>query len=148
MKARRVMLATVLLAALLIAVVGRVAYDITQQQRETIQTRSDVERLTLALEIVSIKRTETLRRYLESGNGAFLADYQTHQTAYADTFSRLADLLDTPQESQLLRAVVETETSLNEKSREVLNLYNEGFPDAARALWASLTLRSGTRRSC
>lgn len=125
----------ILLVALLIALVGRIAYDITQQQRATIQTRSNVERLTLALENLSIKRTEALRRYLDSGNVNLLADYQTRQSAYADTYSRLVSLLSTPQETQSLQAVVETEAVLNRNMQAVLGLYNEGSPDAARLLW-------------
>jgi serine phosphatase RsbU (regulator of sigma subunit)/CHASE3 domain sensor protein len=127
----------VLLVALLIALVGRIAYDISQWQRDIIQRRSDVKSLTLELEILSIKRTETLRRYLESANVSFLAAYQTHQAAYADTYSRLVNLLDTPQETQSLQAVLEAETGLNNKAQEVLRLYNDGFPAAARFLWSS-----------
>ena len=124
-----------LLAALLIALVGRAAYDITQQQRETIQARSEVESLTLTLEVLSIKRTEALRRYLESGNVGFLANFQTFQAAYADTHSRLGRLLYMPQETQSLQAVVEAETTLSDKIQAILRLSNEGHPDEARFLW-------------
>jgi len=125
----------ILLMALIIGFFGRIAYDVSRWQRNTIETRSNVERLTLELEIISGQRTEALRRYLESNDLSLLAAYQQHQSAYADTYSRLDKLLRTPAETSALRNVELAEISLDDKAREVLALYNQGFPASARFLW-------------
>jgi len=126
----------ILFLTLLIALLGRIAYDISRTQNNTIQTRGDVAQLTLQLEIISVQRTESLRRYLENEDVNLLATYQTRQLAYSDTYSRLAPLLNTPSEKQTLQNVVSAETAFNEKAQEMLKLFNDGFPTAARFLWA------------
>lgn len=127
----------ILLLALLIGALGRVAYDISQQQNNTIQRRGDVERLTLQLEIISTERTEALRQYLQENDVTLLATYQTRQLAYADTYAQLLPLLSTPAEHQALQMVSEAETRFNAKAQEILDLYNDGFPAAAQFLWDS-----------
>ncbi len=127
----------VLLIASLIAVLGRIAYEISINQRAAIATRSEVERLTLQLELVSIRRTEALDRFLASGNVTLLADYQTQQAAYNDTFSRLSRRLNTPAEVAALQAVVTAQETLEDKADEMLRLHNQDFIASARFLWNS-----------
>lgn len=127
----------ILLLALAIGLVGRIAYDISQWQRDIIRTRGDVERLTLQLELISTQRTESLRRYLDSADVNFLAAYQTRQSTYSDTFAQIEILLATPQEIAALQAVEIAEAQLNDKAQEVLDLYNDGFPASARFLWSN-----------
>ncbi len=128
---------SVLLMAALIALLGRVAYDISTRQRDTIETRREVERLTLRLELLSIRRTDALDRYLQSSNVQILATYQTHQSAYIDTFSRLSRLLNTPKEEAALEAVVTAGNEFEKKAEEVLRLNNQDFSASARFLWNS-----------
>jgi serine phosphatase RsbU (regulator of sigma subunit)/CHASE3 domain sensor protein len=125
----------ILMLALLVGVLGRLAYDVSQQQNRTVQTRGDVERLTLQLEIISAKRTDALRRYLQNQDVTLLSAYQTYQLAYADTTSRLLPLLSTPQEHQALNSVSKTEAQFNRKAQEIIDLSNDGFPAAAQFLW-------------
>lgn len=127
----------VLLIAFLIGLLGRLAYDISADQRDVIQTRGEVERLALRLELVSFRRTEALNQYLASTNVSFLANYQTYQSAYNDTFSRLSRLLNTPAEQEALGAVVTAETALDDKADEVLRLNSQGFSASAHFLWNS-----------
>lgn len=126
----------ILFLALLIGLAGRAAYDISRWQRDVIRNRGDVERLTLQLELLSVQRTDALRRYLDSADVSFLAAYQTRQSAYADTFSRLEMRLSTPQEQQALQVVKSAEENFNNKAKEVLSLYNDDFPASARFLWS------------
>src|SRR5262245_45356195 len=93
----------VLILASLIGLLGRATYDITSWQNNVIQNRGDVERLTLELEILSIQRTQNLRRYLELAEPTMLATYQQNEAAYVDTYARLAQLLKTPEEIQALQ---------------------------------------------
>lgn len=127
----------VLIIASLVAVLGRAAYVISANQRETIANRSEVERLTLRLELASIRRTEALDNFLASGQVTLLANYQTQQAAYNDTFSRLSHLLNTPQEAAALQDVVAAGSNLEAKAEEVIRLHNQEFAASARFLWNS-----------
>lgn len=126
-----------LFLASFIGLLGRIAYDISSWQRDTVQTRSDVERLTLQLEILSTQRTEVLRRYFDSANVTLLAGYQTRQSAYNDTYVRLADLLKTPEEIEALQRVNSATAAFDDKVQEILRLYNDEFQASARFLWES-----------
>ena len=128
---------SVLLVASLIALLGRLAYDVSTSQRNTIQTRSEVERLTLELELFSIRRTDYLAKYLASGDANLLNSYQTYQSSYEDVSRRLAELIHTPNEIEALRGVTLAEAGLENKAQEVLRLYDSGFSSSARFLWAS-----------
>ncbi|MCB0208939.1 MAG: SpoIIE family protein phosphatase [Anaerolineae bacterium] len=125
----------ILCLALLTGLLGRIAYDVSVWQRETIKTRSTVDRLTLELELISIRRTDALRRYLDSGDVTLLASYQTFQLAYADISSRLEDVIHTSEELNALDAVKQTEETFSDKEREILHLYQDGFDESARFLW-------------
>ena len=95
----------ILCLALLTGLLGRIAYDVSVWQRDTIRTRSDVDRLTLELELISVRRTDALRRYLDSSDVTLLANYQTFQLAYADIFTRLVNVITTAEELRALEAV-------------------------------------------
>jgi serine phosphatase RsbU (regulator of sigma subunit)/CHASE3 domain sensor protein len=124
-----------LFLASFIGLLGRLAYDISRWQRETIQIRGDVERLALQLEILSIQRTEALRRYLDTADATWLSTYQTRQSDYDHTYSRLANLLNTPKEKAALQDVVVAGTAFNDKAQEILHLYDNEFQASARFLW-------------
>jgi serine phosphatase RsbU (regulator of sigma subunit)/CHASE3 domain sensor protein len=126
---------SILVLASLIGLFGRIAYDITSWQNSIIQTRSDVERLALELEILSIQRTQDMRRYLETPESTLLSSYQLHKAAYYETYALLSKLLDTPEEVQALEGVQRAEAALDQKAKEVLHLHNSNFPAAARFLW-------------
>ena len=128
---------SVLLMASLIALLGRIAYDISTRQRDTIETRREVERLILRLELLSIRRTDALDHYLQSSNVQILATYQSHQSAYIDTFSRLTRLLNTPREEAALTDVETAGNAFEKKAEEVLRLNNQDFSASARFLWNS-----------
>lgn len=129
--------ALILALASLIGLFGRLAYDITRWQSNVIQNRSDVERVTLELEILSIQWTEAFRRYLASAEESTLVVSEEHQAAYSDTYARLSQLLNTPAEIQALQQVQVAETALNRKAEEILHLHDSDFPAAARFLWDS-----------
>jgi serine phosphatase RsbU (regulator of sigma subunit)/CHASE3 domain sensor protein len=127
---------------LLVALGGRIAYNINKQQDEVIQARSEVERLTLALEILAIRRTDALRRYLASDpalapNSHLLEAYQNHKAAYDTAYPQIAALLNTPEEAQTLAAVAQAEAAFDNKAQEMLRLYASNFPSSARFLWES-----------
>ncbi len=124
-----------LFLALLIGVGGRGAYDISKRQSQVIQTRGNVEKLTLELEILAIQRTDALRRYLETRNATFLVEYRDKEVAYDKVFDQLTALLHTPKEIQALQAVVVVETAFDSKAQEVFRLYDSQFPGAARFIW-------------
>jgi serine phosphatase RsbU (regulator of sigma subunit)/CHASE3 domain sensor protein len=124
-----------LFLASFIGLLGRIAYDISSWRRDIIQTRSNVERLTLQLEILSTQRTEAFRRYLDSADATLLTTYQTRQAAYNDIYSRLADILSTPAEKEALQKVVMAEAAFDDKVEEILRLYDDGFEASARFLW-------------
>jgi len=126
-----------LFLASFIGLLGRLTYDISRWQRDTIQVRSDVERLTLQLEILSIQRTEALRRYLDTADATWFSMYETRQSAYGDTNLLLTNLLTTPAEKAALQNVVAAETALNDKAQEILRLYDGNFQASARFLWMS-----------
>lgn len=127
----------ILFLALLIGVGGRVAYDVSRRQREAIQTRGDVERQALQLEILANERTDVLQQYLETGQPSLLADYQAKGEVYDEVFEQLAELLRTPAETEALRAVTRAEAAFNSKGQEALRLYESRFPNAALFLWES-----------
>lgn len=125
----------ILCLALLTGLLGRIAYDVSVWQRDTIRTRSDVDRLTLELELISVRRTDALRRYLDSSDVTLLANYQTFQLAYADIFSRLVKVITTAEELHALDNVKQTEDTFSGKESEILRLYQDGFQASARFLW-------------
>lgn len=125
----------ILCLALLTGLLGRIAYDVSVWQRDSIRTRSAVDRLTLELELISIRRTEALRRYLDSADVTLLASYQTFQLAYADIASRLAGFITTSEELRALEAVEQAEEIFSNKEHEILRLYQDGFEASARFLW-------------
>lgn len=125
----------ILCLALLTGFLGWIAYEVSIWQRDNIRTRSDVDRLTLELELISIRRTDALRRYLASADVTLLARYQTFQLAYADIFSRLNEIITTPEELGALAVVREAEAVFSSKEQEILRLYQDGFEASARFLW-------------
>lgn len=125
----------ILVLALITGILGRVAYEVSQWQRETIQTRGSVNRLTLELEIISIRRTAALRRFLSSADPSFLEAHSNFQTVYAETLANLANLISTPEEIQALDAVKAAEAAFSRKEEEILQLYEDGFDASARFLW-------------
>jgi serine phosphatase RsbU (regulator of sigma subunit)/CHASE3 domain sensor protein len=126
----------ILFLAILIGLGGRIAYDVSKRQSNVIQTRGDVERLTLELEILASQRTDALRRYLETESATFLVGYRDAEIAFEEVFAQLAELLHTPEETQALQAIVAAETAFDNKAQEVFRLYDSGFGGSARFLWA------------
>jgi serine phosphatase RsbU (regulator of sigma subunit)/CHASE3 domain sensor protein len=127
----------ILFLALLIGLGGRIAYDISRRQSEITQTRGNLTSLTMNLKIQVIQRTDALRRYLDSGNGNYLALYQSHTRDYDSVYQQATALLRTLDEAETLQQVAVAEASFTGKAQEVLRLYDSGFPSAARFLWAS-----------
>ena len=114
----------VLTITLLIAFLGYILYSTSQEQKNTIQTRSSVASLTLELKLLSIQRTKTIDRYLELDDITFLSTYQTYQSAYIETYSRLADLINRPEEKNALQSVVNAEDDFDSKAQEVLRHFS------------------------
>ncbi|GAB4427385.1 MAG: hypothetical protein Kow0031_07390 [Anaerolineae bacterium] len=127
----------VLIVALLIGAVGRVAYNISKQQNEVIQTRNQVDRLTQQLQILTIERVDILRRVLETENVRLRLLYQSKQSQYVSAYTELATLLRNPAEAAALRDVLTAEDEFNRVVQETFALYNSGQADAARDLWDS-----------
>lgn len=127
----------ILFLALLIGLGGRMAYDVSQQQQAVIQTRGDVERLTLELEILAVKRTDALAQYLETTSALFLVEFQDAEVDYNRVFGDLAELLRTSEETGALQRVTITEARFANKAQEALRLYDSQFPGSARFLWAT-----------
>jgi serine phosphatase RsbU (regulator of sigma subunit)/CHASE3 domain sensor protein len=125
----------ILFLALLIGLGGRIAYDVSRRQRDVIQTRGDVGRLTLELQFHAVQRTTALRRYLESESALFLVEYRDTEVAYDRVFAQLQHLLHTPDEIQALQAVIKAEAAFDSKAQEVFRLYDSQFPGTARFLW-------------
>ena len=128
--------ALILCLALLIGLMGRIAYEISKRQNNIIQTRGDVGNLSLQLEMLAIQRTEALRRYLESEDEGSVEAYQAYQDRYAATYEELAMLLHTPAELQALQTVKAAEANFEAKAQEMLRLY-EDFPSSAYFLWTN-----------
>ncbi len=126
-----------LFLALLVGLGGRLAFDISKQQNAIIQTRADVDSLTLELEILAMRRTDALRRYLETQSASFLVTYRDTEVAYDQVFDRLTTLLRTEPEVDDWRAVIAAEAALDDKAQEVFRLYDSKFPASARFLWNS-----------
>jgi serine phosphatase RsbU (regulator of sigma subunit) len=114
-----------------------VAYDISKRQNAIIQTRAEVDSLTLELQILAIQRTDVLRRYLETESATFLVAYRDTEVAYDKIFTQLTTLLRTPEELEAWQSVVAAEAALDDKAQEVLRLYDSQFPGSARFLWAN-----------
>lgn len=127
----------ILVVASLTALLGWIAYEVSTRQRTAVEIRGEVERLTLELELLSVRRTEALDRYLISGRINYLAAYQGHQAAYADSSSRLQVLLSTVREQEALQEVARAELALDSKAQEILRLYNSGYESSARFLWGT-----------
>lgn len=126
----------VLLLALLISLAGRVAYEISHRQNDIIQTRSRVNGLTLNLQILTIERVDTLRRYLESGDRRLQLLYQSQRANYLNTFNDLAALLRSQEEALALQSVLAAENTLNDLVEETFQLYEAGAVAEAQQLWA------------
>ncbi len=125
----------VLFLALLIGVAGRVAYEISQRQNEIIQTRSRVNGLTLHLQVLTIERVDTLRRYLDGGDRRLQLRYQSQRADYLDTFNNLAALLRNQEEALALQSVLAADDALNDLVTEIFRQYSAGAVDEARQLW-------------
>lgn len=134
----------VLILALLIGLIGRVAYDISNWQNDLSQRRSEVDQLTLELQLLAIRRTDTLQNFLDTHNEDYLSTYRTYRTNYKTVNQQLAGLLTTPEERQALQNVIKTHNRLDDKAVEVVRLYLEDFPVAASFLWTKegLTLQN------
>ncbi len=126
-----------LFLALLVGVGGRLAYDISKRQNDIIQTRGEVDSLTLELQILAIRRTEALRRYLDTESALFLVAYRDAEVAYDKVFDQLTALLRTPEERTALQGIVSAESAFDGKAQEMFRLYDSQFPASARFLWAS-----------
>ncbi len=134
----------VLILALSIGAVGRVAYNISKQQNEVILARNQVDRLTQQLQILTIERVDILRRVLETENVRLRLLYQSKQSQYVSAYTELATLLRNPSEATALRDVLTAEDQFNQVVEETFALYNSGQADAARELWGNqgLTLQN------
>lgn len=134
----------VLFVALLIGAVGRVAFNISKQQNEVIQTRNQVDRLTQQLQMLTIERVDILRRVLDTEDVRLRLLYQSKQSEYVSAYTELASLLRTPAEAAALRKVLAAEDKFNRLVQDTFDLYNGGQADAARQLWDSqgLTLQN------
>lgn len=124
-----------LFLALVVGLAGRIAYDVSKRQNALIQTRAEVDSLTLELQILAIRRTDTLRRYLDTRSATYLVVYRDNELAYEKVFTGLTPLLRTPPEVEAWQAVVAAETALDNKAQEAFSLYDNGFPESARFLW-------------
>lgn len=124
-----------LFLALLVGLGGRLAYEISKRQNNIIQTRADVNSLTLDLEILAVRRTDALRRYLDTQNARHLVTYRDTEVAYDQVFDQLTALLRTPEEVEAWQGVVAVEAGLDDKAQEVFRLYDSRFPGSARFLW-------------
>ncbi|HMQ55418.1 MAG TPA: SpoIIE family protein phosphatase [Anaerolineae bacterium] len=125
----------VLLLAILIGLAGRAAYQISLQQNEVIQTRNRVERLTLRMQILTLERTDLLRRYLESGNRRQRLLYQSKHGEYETVYNELAFLLRNTNEARALQVVLETEDAFDGAVQEAFDLYDSGSPAEAQQFW-------------
>jgi len=128
-------LGLILFLLLVVGVAGRLAYDVSKRQNAIIQTRGDVDSLTLELQILATRRTDAMRRYLDTQSATYLVLYRDAEVDYDTVFTELTTLLHTPQEIERWQAVVLAETALDDKAYEVFRLYDSGFPDTARFLW-------------
>ena len=117
-----------LFLALVVGLAGRLAYDVSKRQNEIVQTRGQVNSLALELQILAIRRTDSMRRYLETRSATYLVVYRDTEIGYDNVFSELTALLHTPSE-------IEAETALDDKAQEVFRLYDSGFANAAGFLW-------------
>ena len=130
-------LGVVLIVALLIGALGRVAYNVSKQQNAVIQTRNQVDRLTMRLQILTIERVDILRRVLETEDVRLRLLYQSKQSEYVTAYSELATLLRNPAEAAALRDVLNAEDEFNRVVQETFALYNSGQAEDARQLWDS-----------
>ena len=124
-----------LFLALVVGLAGRLAYDVSKRQNEIVQTRGEVNSLALELQILAIRRTDSMRRYLETRSATYLVVYRDTEIGYDNVFSELTALLHTPSEIEAWQAVVKAETALDDKAQEVFRLYDSGFGNAAGFLW-------------
>ncbi|MEW5960189.1 MAG: SpoIIE family protein phosphatase [Chloroflexota bacterium] len=131
-----------LFLALLVGLGGRLAFDISKRQNAIIQTRANVDSLTLELEILATRRTDALRRYLETQSASYLVTYRDSEVAYDQTFDRLTALLRTQQEVDAWQTVVAAEAALDDKAQEAFRLYDGQFSGSARFLWNSEGIES------
>ncbi len=125
----------ILLLALLIALGLISAYAISKNQNQLIQNRGEVESMVQQLEILSARRSEFLRRYLETGAPDLLAAYENQEFAFHGLFDQIIPLIGPPEEQQALQDVAAADTLFDKKTQEVLRLYDSNFPAAARLVW-------------
>lgn len=125
----------VLLLAIFIGLAGRVAYQISLQQNEVIQTRNRVERLSLQLQILTLERTDLLRRYLESGNQRQRLLYQSKHGEYETVYNELAFLLRNTDEARALQFVLEAEDAFDVAVMKTFKLYDSGSLAEAQQFW-------------
>ena len=131
-----------LFLVLVVGLAGRLAYDVSKRQNAIIQTRGDVDSLALELQILSTRRTDAMRRYLDTQSATYLVLYRDAEVDYDTIFTELTTLLRTPQEIENWQAVVLAEAALDDKAQEVFRLYDSGFPNAAAFLWDSEGLQA------
>jgi serine phosphatase RsbU (regulator of sigma subunit) len=126
----------ILLLALVIGALGRIAYDVVNYEQDIIRRRGEVERLSLELEIAAIRRTSSLRRYLDQAEGSIQAGNHVYQQSFDESYQSLTRLIDNPEENEALQAVRLAEVAFSRKEQEILQLFEEdGFEAAARFLW-------------
>jgi serine phosphatase RsbU (regulator of sigma subunit)/CHASE3 domain sensor protein len=135
-------LGLILFLVLVVGLAGRLAYDVSKGQNAIIQTRGEVESLALELQILATRRTDAMRRYLDTQSATYLVLYRDAEVDYDQIFTELTPLLRTPQEIESWQAVVLAEAALDDKAQEVFRLYDTGFPDSARFLWDSEGLQA------
>ncbi len=126
----------VLLLALLIGAAGRVAFVISKQQNENIQLRSQVNNLTLNLQILTLERIDLMRRFLETDDVRLRLSYQGKQSEYISTYAELAALLRNPTEALALQNVLDAEDEFNNLVEETFALYDEENVAQAQQIWA------------
>ena len=131
-----------LFLVLVVGLAGRLAYDVSKRQNAIIQTRGDVDSLALELQILATRRTDAMRRYLDTRSATYLVLYRDAEVDYDTIFTELTTLLRTPQEIESWQAVVLAEAALDDKAQEVFRLYDSGFPNAAGFLWESEGLKA------
>ncbi|HMR63936.1 MAG TPA: SpoIIE family protein phosphatase [Anaerolineae bacterium] len=126
----------ILMLALVTGALGRIAYEVVNYEQEIIGRRSEVDRLSLELEIAAIRRTSSLRRYLDQADENILAGNQAYQQNFDASYQSLARLIDNPEENEALQAVRLAEAAFSRNEQEILQLFEEdGFQAAARFLW-------------
>lgn len=125
----------VLTFSLAMGLAGRLAYQVSQTQNQVIQRRNQADSLALQVQLLTLERTDTFRRYLETEDVRLRLTYQSQRAEYISSYNRLAQLLRTPDEAEALQVVFRTEEEFNNKVQETFNWYREGAIEEANQLW-------------